>query len=341
ERDHRTSNGACSRLAIGCGRRQRTCRQRDGRRTAVHVTANFAFNVVSKFERTGLGEEDTVRRPQAAHLAFVIRSEVRVFSALVDEAVPDIDVDNTRAFGARPVEIVEINRIGRRFGTAERRQADPDHGHALALHRIDRFIDALGINFRPLIGAEFDCAAGLLRRLRLRLRSGSLFLFGVLFFILAILFGRRLFGLVLLAFRVVAFFLVGLLWDFALANARTIADAHHHHDVVGFLLREDIAGNTPPVEIAFGLVSHQTRVKLVFADDRDFRGIRERIFEPVAKPIGHGVAKNDDRRRRRDRLGFRVGLAWRGSTRIVYRRLLLWILIAAAEEATEETVISA
>ena len=32
-------------------------------------------------------------RPQPAHLAFVVRAEVRIFSGLVDEPVPDIDVD--------------------------------------------------------------------------------------------------------------------------------------------------------------------------------------------------------------------------------------------------------
>src|SRR5262249_51451380 len=184
----------------------------------------------------------------------------------------------------------------------------------------------------PLIRTELDCATGLLRRLRFTLSSRSLLLFVGLFLVLHVLFGGRLFCLIL------AFFLVGVLGDITFANARAIADAHHHHDVVGFLLREDTARNPPPIEIAFGLVTHQPRVKLVFPDDRDFRRIRERIFESVAKPIRHGVAQ-DDNRRRRDRFGFRIWLAWGRRARVVYRRLLLGILISfvPTEETAEET----
>src|SRR5262249_43569989 len=145
-------------------------------------------------------------------------------------------------------------------------------------------------------GAEFDSATCLLRRwLRFRLGSGwLLLLFGVLFFVLAILFGRRLFCLVFLVLLILAFLLVGVLGGLALANAFAIADAQHHPDVILLLRREDTAGDTPPVEIALGLVTHQARVQLVFADDCDFRGIGECIFEPVAKPIGHGVAQDDN-----------------------------------------------
>jgi hypothetical protein len=84
-------------------------------------------------------------------------------------------------------------------------------------------------------------------------------------------------------------------------------------------------------------------VELVFPDDRDFRRIRERIFESVAKPIGHGVTQDDNCRRWRDRLGFRVGLARRRSARIVYRRLLLGVLVsvASAEESSEESAAAA
>src|SRR5262249_44663659 len=257
--------------------------------------------------------------------------EIRVFSALVDEAVPDIDVDNPRAFRARAIKIVEIDRIGGRFGATQRRQADPDHGHALAFHCGDRFVDALGIDFRPLFGSEFDSATCLLRWLRFRLGSGwLLLLFGVLFLVLRVLFGRRLFCLVFLVLLILAFLLVGVLGGLALANAFAIADAQHHHDVVGFLLREDIAGDTPPVEIALGFVTHQPRVKLVFPDDRDFRRIRERVFETVAKPIGHGVAQDDNRRRCRDRFGFSIWLAWNRRAPVVYPRLLPPIPISSS-----------
>src|SRR5215470_12790454 len=123
------------------------------------------------------------------------------------------------ARSARAVKIIEIDRIGSRFGTAERRQADPDDGHALALHRGDGFVDTLGIDFRPLIRTELDCATGLLRRLRFRLSSGSLLLFVDLFLVLHVLFGGWLLCLVL------AFFLVGVLGHIAFADARAIADA--------------------------------------------------------------------------------------------------------------------
>ena len=56
-----------------------------------------------KLKRAAFCEEYAVARTQTAHLAFIVRAEVRVFSRLVDEPVPDIDIDHTGALGAAVV----------------------------------------------------------------------------------------------------------------------------------------------------------------------------------------------------------------------------------------------
>jgi hypothetical protein len=50
----------------------------------------------------------------------------------------------------------------------------------------------------------------------------------------------------------------------------------------------------PPIEIAFRLVSQQSRVNFIFADNGNLRRIREGVFQSVGKPVGHGVAHDDD-----------------------------------------------
>jgi len=98
-----------------------------------------------KLDRAGLGEINAVAGPQAPGLALEIRAIERKVSALVDEAVPDVNIDDASLFGVVPVKIIEIGHIGGRLRSADRRQPDPEHRHALALERSDRVVDALDL----------------------------------------------------------------------------------------------------------------------------------------------------------------------------------------------------
>src|SRR4029079_6470252 len=82
------------------------------------------------------------------------------------EAVPDVDVDDAGVLGAGAVEIVEVAGVGGRGRAADRRHAHTDHRHALALHRCDRVVDALGVDLLPALGAEFGDATGAALRFR-------------------------------------------------------------------------------------------------------------------------------------------------------------------------------
>ncbi len=255
KRDHGPGHRTRRRLARRAGRRRRgdrSARQRH-RSTVAHVAADFAFDVVRQLPGAGLGEIDAVGGAQAAHLAFIVGTEGRELSGVVDEAVPDIDVDDTGAFGALTIEVVEIKRIGGRLGTADRRQPDPEHRHAFALERGNGLIDALGINGSPLVATEFEhagrrrfcfgfrCGDGLVFRLVLR-RLVALFLIAIL-----LVAGLLTFGL--LFFR--------LLGEIFFPDVLAVADADHHDDVVRLLLGEDVAHDMPPIEVALGVVAQQ------------------------------------------------------------------------------------
>src|SRR4029078_12458107 len=103
-----------------------------------------------KLQRAALCEKDSVARTQAAHLAFIIGAEIRVFSRLVDKAIPNIDIDHTGALGLSTIEIIEIDGIGGRLRAADRRQTNPEHRHAFAFERGYRAVDTLGIDLAPL-----------------------------------------------------------------------------------------------------------------------------------------------------------------------------------------------
>src|SRR6185312_4423723 len=105
--------------------------------------------------------------------------------------------------------------------------------------------------------------------------------------------------------------LLGFLGEIALTDVLAVADAEHHDDVVRLLLMEDVAGDVPPVEVVLGIVAQQAGVQLVLAQDRDLGRIREGVLETVGEPVGHAVAHDDDRRRRRYLIGLGVGLARR------------------------------
>ena len=103
----------------------------------------------------GLGEVDAVAGSQAAGLAFEIRPLLRVTAAFIDKPVPHVDEDGAGLLGAGAIEFIEIDVVGRGFGRAYRRQADPEHRHAFALQRCNRVVDTLVVELDPLLGAEF------------------------------------------------------------------------------------------------------------------------------------------------------------------------------------------
>src|SRR4029079_1398825 len=210
-------------------------------------------------------EEYAVARTQAAHLAFIVRAEVRVFSRLVDKSIPDVDIDHAGALGAGTIEGIEVDGRSGLLWAADRRQTDPEYRHAFALERGDRVVDALRIDLGPLVGAEFDRTGCPLARLRFGCRDRILL--SVLDLILRLgFFFRRLF-----AYFIFFFLLVRFLRQVALADILTVADTEHHHNEIRLLLSEDVARNMPPIEIALRLVSQQSRVQFVFADNGNFR----------------------------------------------------------------------
>src|SRR5262249_36137504 len=99
------------------------------------------------------------------NLSFVIRPLRRVAARLVDEAVPDVDIDDSRLLGPAAVELVEIGGIGARLGAALRRQTHPHHRNACALEGGDGRIDTADIGELPLLRVELPRSIGCLARL--------------------------------------------------------------------------------------------------------------------------------------------------------------------------------
>src|SRR5262249_32600070 len=130
-------------------------RQRNRHAPVGYAALDFALDVVGKLAGTELGVIDAVAAAQAANLSFVVWPLLRVTARLVDEAIPDVDVNDPRLLGPATVELVEIGGIGTRFGAALRRQTDPHHRNACALEGGDGRIDAPDIGELPLLRVEF------------------------------------------------------------------------------------------------------------------------------------------------------------------------------------------
>src|SRR5262249_41136589 len=87
--------------------------------------------------------------------------------ALVDEAVPDVDIDDARLLGAATIELVEISRVLARLGAALRGETDPQHRNAGALERRDGGVDPLDVGELPFFRTELPGPiVGLARLLR-------------------------------------------------------------------------------------------------------------------------------------------------------------------------------
>src|SRR5215813_2584425 len=140
-------------------------RQRDWHAPVSDAALDLALDVVGKLAGAELGVIDAVAAAQAANLSFVIRPLRRVAARLVDEAVPDVDIHDSRLLGPAAVELVEIGGIGARLGAALRRQTYPHHRNAGALEGGDGRIDAPDIGELPLLRVEFPRSIGCLARL--------------------------------------------------------------------------------------------------------------------------------------------------------------------------------
>src|SRR5262249_56902326 len=110
----------------------------------------LALDVVGKLAGAELGVIDAVAAAQAANLSFVIRPLRRIAARLVDEAVPDVDIHDSRLLGPAAVELVEIGGIGARLGAALRRQTYPHHRNAGPLEGGGGRIAAPDFGARPL-----------------------------------------------------------------------------------------------------------------------------------------------------------------------------------------------
>src|SRR5262249_38691227 len=84
-------------------------------------------------------------------------------------------------------------------------------------------------------------------------------------------------------------------------------------------------------------ISQQSRVQFVFADNGNLGRIGESIFHSVGKPVGHGVAHDDDRGRRSNCIRFCFRLFRRRCARVVNGRLLFIGIVELALAAAKKT----
>src|SRR5262245_53010706 len=115
ERHHRSSfRPLGGRTLLGfCCLRARTDRNRQRDRNALVAddALDFALHIMRKLARAKLGEIDAIAGAQTADLAFVIRTLRRIAPRLVDEAVPNVGVNDARLFGTAAIELVKVGRI--------------------------------------------------------------------------------------------------------------------------------------------------------------------------------------------------------------------------------------
>src|SRR5262249_48267823 len=114
-----------------------------------------AFNIVRRLARADLGEIAATAGAQTADRPSVIRPLRRIAPRLVDEAVPNVGVDDARLFGPAAIELVKVGRILARLCVALRSETNPDHRNTGAFERRNGGVDALDVGELPLFRAEF------------------------------------------------------------------------------------------------------------------------------------------------------------------------------------------
>src|SRR5258707_13640453 len=106
----------------------------------------------------------TARRYWAG-LPKAIRSLLREVPRLVDKAVPNIDIGNSRLLSPGAVNFIEIRRVRAGLGVTLGGQTDPDDRNAAAFQCRDRGVDALDVRVLPLFRLKFPRSVGRLARL--------------------------------------------------------------------------------------------------------------------------------------------------------------------------------
>src|SRR6516162_1411637 len=123
----------------------------------VHQLAlNFPLDVERKLARAEPGEIHAVAAAQPPDLSFVVGPLERETAAVIDEAVPDVDVGNACLFCPAAVDLIEIGGIGAPLRAALGRQPDPDDWNARALQRSEGRIHALDVGDLPFLAVVFD-----------------------------------------------------------------------------------------------------------------------------------------------------------------------------------------
>ena len=107
-------------------------RDRDRHRSGppIQPPLHFALDIMGELSGAGLGEVHAVAGAQPANLALNVGAGLGIAAVLVDEAVPNIDIDDARLIGPASVEVVEKRDVGGRFLSAQRRQPHPEHRYA-------------------------------------------------------------------------------------------------------------------------------------------------------------------------------------------------------------------
>src|SRR5262245_7798060 len=304
---------------------------------------------MGKLARAELGEVDAVAAAQAADLAFVVRTLRRVAAGLVDEAVPDVDIDDARLLGAAAIELVEIGRVLARLGTALRGETDPEHRNAGALERRDGGVDPLDVGELPLFRAEFPRpVVGLARLLRRHVRilwhrfRRLRLLLGVGRRRRTLLRRGRLRGRCRWLLRAALrrggpARLSRRRRRSLLADRLAIVVADHHDDELGFLGGDDLARHLRPLDVAARVVADEAGIGAMLAHDRNLGFLGKCVLEPVGQPVRVAIAHHHDRGG-----GLRLFLRRRRRARIVDRRfafLRAAVLTKPAALAAEPVVV--
>src|SRR4029079_14510429 len=100
------------------------------------------------------------------HLPLLIRSLRCVLAGLINEAFPNVDIDDSGLLGPTAVKVVEVSRVGSGFRTALRGQTHPDHWTPGARECIYGGIDTSNIGELPFVALEFPRTQCRLPRLR-------------------------------------------------------------------------------------------------------------------------------------------------------------------------------
>ncbi len=124
----------------------------------------------------------------------------------------------------------------------------------------------------------------------------------------------------------------------AVADRDAVVETQHDDDGARLFARQHVLGGLPPIEVLVApVVADQAGGRPDLAHDADLRRIRERLFEPVAEPVGKRIADHQNRAGRR-----RLDLARRrrlgGINRLRRLRRLAERAVAVAEKPERKII---